>query len=696
MKALKWILISLAALLVAATAAVFIVLATYDFNALKPELTAAVKEATGRELAIEGDVDISISLSPSLVLEGVSFQNAAWGSRPQMVTMKRMELEVGLLALLSGDVEINRLILNEPDILIETDAQGRSNLDMEPVAKEAEPKKEAKSPSQAEGSGDQEREKDIREGQRHLVLNSVRIKDASLVVKNGQTLQTLDLKIKSFTARTENLNSTLRFSLEGTYNNDSFNLEGSSGSLDASLDPDVAWPLKLSGKFAGARMVVDGQIKDVSSGKGLDLKFKIASDEIEHLIAVMGGQPPLKGPLSIEGRLNNPDDRTVRLDDLNLESPAGDLKGWIFTQKGKTKIFNAELKSKLLDLRKLLAEPGKRTEKAHSGGPASQVRLAGEKDSASQKTDPQKVFSKTHLPFDKLRNFTIDLKLQAEQLFTPSLSAKKVNLAVKLDKGVLEIKPLTASVGGGKLNAKLRIAEAKKSGFIDLNLELKNCTLQTIMTELDLKDDPLAGKLNFDLNLKGSGKSVAQIMADLSGKTVLVLKNGKLHNKYVNFLGGDLKELLLEKLNPVSKSKDYTMLNCLVHGFDIKGGIAKISSLFVETDHMVISGGGKIDLRKETLDVGFEPDSKSSGGVIPTDLDVSLSQLVKPFTLSGTLKEPAIGLDVGKAITTIGKTAVGFTLFGPVGLAAAVLSQGKDAKDACKNAEHLARFGKLP
>ena len=253
MKILKWLLISLAALLVLGIAAVVIIVTSYDYNELKPGIIAVVKKETGRDLKLDGDISISLSLSPALVVEGVSFQNAEWGSRPQMVTMKRMELEVGLVPLISGDLEINRLVLIEPDILIETDAQGRSNLDMTPESKkvprktvEESPAPKAKPPSKP-GEG-----KSITSGEHMLVLKEVLIKDASLLIKDGQSLQTLDLKLKSLSSRTDSANSPIKFAVEGSYNQEPFKLEGNTGSLTSLTNPAEAWTVKLSGSFAGA------------------------------------------------------------------------------------------------------------------------------------------------------------------------------------------------------------------------------------------------------------------------------------------------------------------------------------------------------------------------------------------------------------------------------------------------------------
>jgi uncharacterized protein involved in outer membrane biogenesis len=89
-----------------------------------------------RAESLPAEIKLKISLRPALVVEGVRFQNAPWGSRPDMAQIKRFEVQVALLPLLSKNIEISRLILMEPDILVETDRAGKSNLEFEkkPVA----------------------------------------------------------------------------------------------------------------------------------------------------------------------------------------------------------------------------------------------------------------------------------------------------------------------------------------------------------------------------------------------------------------------------------------------------------------------------------------------------------------------------------------------------------------------------------
>ena len=131
----KLILSIVAAITVALIVTVFALLSTYDFNKFKSIITKAAKDATGRELKIAGDIDLKIGFNPALVMEGVSLENATWGSRPQMARVKLLEVQVVLLPLIRGFLEVKRLIVIEPDILIETNNTGKSNLEFETVDK---------------------------------------------------------------------------------------------------------------------------------------------------------------------------------------------------------------------------------------------------------------------------------------------------------------------------------------------------------------------------------------------------------------------------------------------------------------------------------------------------------------------------------------------------------------------------------
>ena len=63
-------------------------------------------------------------------------------------------------------------------------------------------------------------------------------------------------------------------------------------------------------------------------------------------------------------------------------------------------------------------------------------------------------------------------------------------------------------------------------------------------------------------------------MAGLNGRTLLVMGKGRLQDKYLDILGTDLAQSILRLLNPFKKGEDFTQLNCLVNGFEVKQGLA--------------------------------------------------------------------------------------------------------------------------
>lgn len=136
MRILRYVLIGLGAVLLLAVAAVAVFLATFDAEDYKPRIEAAARDATGRELTLAGPIRLKPSLRPTLEVKDATFANAEWGSRPAMARLAAMEVALAVLPLLRGEIAIERLVLVEPDILLETDAEGRGNWEVAPRAAE--------------------------------------------------------------------------------------------------------------------------------------------------------------------------------------------------------------------------------------------------------------------------------------------------------------------------------------------------------------------------------------------------------------------------------------------------------------------------------------------------------------------------------------------------------------------------------
>src|SRR5512134_1337731 len=114
------VLAGVAIAIVLLLAIVAVIVATIDTRTLLTPLEAQLEKATGRDVALGSGARITLSLTPTLVLDDVTIGNASWGSAKEMVRAKRVEAQVALLPLLSRRVDIVRFTLVEPVILLET------------------------------------------------------------------------------------------------------------------------------------------------------------------------------------------------------------------------------------------------------------------------------------------------------------------------------------------------------------------------------------------------------------------------------------------------------------------------------------------------------------------------------------------------------------------------------------------------
>ena len=98
-----------------------------DWNAWKPELSAKMKEWTGRTLEVHGDLSFSVLPSLHLAAHDVRLSNAPGAQSADMVTLHTLKVSVGLTPLLMGRIEVAEIELVQPVIELERLDGGRSN-----------------------------------------------------------------------------------------------------------------------------------------------------------------------------------------------------------------------------------------------------------------------------------------------------------------------------------------------------------------------------------------------------------------------------------------------------------------------------------------------------------------------------------------------------------------------------------------
>lgn len=266
-----WILL---AMLVALPLAGFVALRVFvNPEALRPRLVAAVEEATGRRFTL-GEIGLGLSLRPTLTLTDIALANPAGASRAQMLTARRAEVQLALVPLLSRTIDVLRLEIEAPDILVELDANGRSNWTFGPEAAPPEP---PPLPGQAAPATPGER--------LAVAIGALRLTDARLTWRDGRSGATETLAIPRLDAAAPLAGPT---TARGT-----LRTRGQELAFQATTGPLLAaggaapWPFEVTLGVAGGEVRARGSV----AGRAWTLEAQGSVPDLAAFAALLPDRP---------------------------------------------------------------------------------------------------------------------------------------------------------------------------------------------------------------------------------------------------------------------------------------------------------------------------------------------------------------------------------------------------------------------
>ena len=480
--------------------AAFVVAAPYlvDAEAYKPALIQAVKEATGRELVIEGPMRLSVFPVPRVSARQVHFANAAGAKGAQMIDVRWVGATPSWLALLKGRVEVGTLTLYQPTIVLETDAQGVPNWEFTPGAGAAQP-------AGAPASG------------LHLAVGKLTIVQGTVSYTNPKTGQTFKAEQIAATASVGSLQGPFSMSGNATVN-------GVPLSLDFKLSEpkadghDTAFHLKvLSGTldFTG-KMSELGPNADVKGH--LAVSTGVLTDFIAAVVRASGQVPPkfdasVVGRFTFDGGIEASPTR-LALTDFKMSLGGETVAGTLALEQGKEPSLQGHMSLPKIDLEKwlaLLAKPGAFLPPA----PA----LA---------TPPKPAAPGSLSPFPVEMN--VSLVLDVAEVVYRKGTVRDLAVALEIHKGVITVPQLKAVLPGDMVlqasaatappPAKPAASAVQANGTISLAGPKLRDTLAWL--EIDTSGVP-ADKLQ-KLDLKGklastaNGVQIGDLVVDLDGQ----------------------------------------------------------------------------------------------------------------------------------------------------------------------------------
>lgn len=283
------------------------------------------------------------------------------------------------------------------------------------------------------------------------------------------------------------------------------------------------------------------------------------------------------------------------------------------------------------------------------------------------------------LPLEKSAPKPRDARVLPQKQFNfPALGLMDANVLVELDRlesggallkavaplrarillhdSVLELSEIDARLAQGRVRGEVRI-DGKKSKpqwqvhLLANKIELaewirQDRRVQGVQGEKTLPPF-IAGRLAARIDLKGAGRSTAEMLATSDGKILVQLTRGTISHLAVELAGIDAAQALGVWL----KGDDSLPITCGVADLDVKAGIARPMVMLLDTRDSTLWLEGSVSLADEKINLEVKVNPK----------DFSPLALRAPLQVSGPLSSPSVSIQktplVGKILSAI---ALGF------------------------------------
>jgi hypothetical protein len=605
--------------------ALIIFIATFDVSKYKGTIEAEAKAATGREVTI-GDIRMAPSLTPAVTLSDFKIANAPWGTRPEMLTAKRVVVHTRLLPLLFGNVILTKLVVDDADGWLETDKSGKANWDL------SQPGQSAQSTQS-----------------KPLNLDGIELTNAKLAYKDVQTGRDAEIAAKSIAVRFNGALQDMNVS-KISVDNGMLTLKDGKETTQASI-----------GKLA---LDAQGRITDVglTNLAASDIKFSESGTGTPTDLVVEKVSLDKDGKLVLDAKLNG--------QDLKARGTVGPLTALAKLDKpfsAKLTVEGAGMKG-AADVAIEIAN-----KRPHIKGTVNvaEVDLAAFGNSSAKSN---RLFSESPLPWDALRNADADVKVTLGKATLPDgITVTNVALPIVLTNGKLDLNPFSAALAGGTLNGSLAMNAADKS--LALKSEAKGMTAEALAKEMKKGDLITGGPLTVDADIHGNGASLHDIAGSASGRFLLAMGEARIRTGS----SGALSQIT----GALTRSNNgFTAAKCAVINLPLSSGVANVTNgIGIVTDQVEASATGNIDFRNERLDLSIHP---KGGGVV----GAGLGEIAQALKITGTLTNPSIGVDAAGAAKSIAGIGAGLaTGGGATGLLGGALGnvltgRGKDTRSS--------------
>ncbi|SDH55634.1 MULTISPECIES: AsmA family protein [unclassified Duganella] len=634
------IAVAASAVVLAVPVVAVIVLSNVDWNRARPWLNDKIGTAIKRPFEIRGAVSLAWRQQgswlpmPHLVASDVHIGNPRGMQAPaEMASVGQFAFAIEPLPLLRQRIEIPQLRFDNPQLLLQREADGRNNWTFHSDDEASAWKLNVRSVVFSKGT--------------------VRYIDAMTHVDASAMVDTI-----------ADPRYGVSWQLRGKWNNQDVSGSGKAGAVLA-LQQLTPYPLMANLNVGGTSISFDGTLTKPASLTAIDMQLKLSGPSMARLYGLTGVLLPETPPFVTEGHLTgNLGANASRWVYEKFTGKVGhsDIAGKLEFKTGAPRpLLSGTVQSRLLQVSDL--------------GPliGADSNASKEARGAEQLQPGNKV-----LPVEKFRTkrwtaIDADVNFKAARITRDKdLPIQNLETQIHLKDGVLALTPLNFDIAGGRFVSNVMLDGSGKINPDAIRAELKAGAKRLQLKQLFPSIDGMqatVGEINADVSLSATGNSVAGLLGASNGELKGVINQGSVSKLMLETMGLNIGSVVLTRLVGDKQVK----LNCMVTDFAVHNGVMKSRLFTVDTSEARIDVNGTVNLGNEQLDLTLKPDAKS----------VRVISLRAPIYVRGTFKDPDVSVDKGALALRAGG-ALALAVVAPVAAIVPLVSTGPGETPGCQ------------
>jgi AsmA family protein len=694
--------------------AIVLLLAFFDWNWLRGPVARAISARIHRPVRIARLHGTLFSRHPRVQVTGLEIGNPAWAGGGQMVSIERLAIQFRLRPLLAGKLVLPRVSVIRPDVRLYRAADGRANWDFGADTARYGNDQAIRLPLINElliESGKLSARDEIRkltfegtvaaeaagshatasEAARPATAGAAGPAPAPSRAASAASASAISRGAKPSGARQEAsavaaaTGTGFLLGGKGELNNKPFTLQMSGGPL-VWAESHKPYPFRVQMTASDLRASARGVVPRPFDLGQLDVRLSLAGEDLADGYYLTGLALPNTPPYLISGHLRRVGTK-FEFTDVQGSLGGSDIHGQVTVQvQSGHPILSADLVSHSLNLADLGPIFGgsaptatEEAQTAHATGhPTKQAThrgiarplthgIAGETPAGAT---PTFLMPTAKLQVERLRGMDATLHYRAEEIKAQSIPLRQVDLQLRLAGNVLHIDPFAFTLPQGTLAGTAVIDVRQRVPAEALDVHLTNVQLAQFHSKSNT-EPPLEGTLVGRLRVRGTGDSMHAFASTADGILSIVIPHGELEQAFAEFAGIDVVRGLGLMF---TKKNQQTALRCGIADFDARQGIATVKQLVFDTQVVLVTGKGEVNMREERLDLQLNGQPKKFRiGVLRT-----------PIEIRGTLRHPAIGVKASKIVAQ-GAIAAALGAIGtPLAAIAAFVDPGLNKSADCQ------------